>query len=601
MNTIFSRIWTERRYEEAFAKAGKAHVNDRLRKSANLVMMLIAAGSVLLFFYEELTRDPAPWLTTANVVIDIVFLVDYVLRIAFSGMVTVPESSGERRRWQFSIARENYIVRWYGLIDLVAVAPPLLYHTVHIGLAIGEFSRLARLLRLLRLARMIRIIKTLRFLRETFAAQKRLLLHHQKIGTEVKAAFVVIGLVVMASAVLLHLQDETNPDFGDLGNSVYFAMLSLAGQGNPSELQSVGMRVVGLSIIFCGLALVGIITGSFTTLLMERVRMHTSGNRPYHGRDHLLICGYSHILPEILQLLAQDNEARDVVLLFDRKREHEAFIEETEYPCLKLGRPLGLHWLRGSGSDGGSLQRAQAHNASHILLLSDETSSITTNATETNAHSLMTLVQLHWLIRNGREHGREGSAIPVTVEYVGDTFEHGLTIGNDVALDLVSQTAETADALSRAIPEEIHDVLVCGFNPCAHQLIAALTARREPCRVRVLSDGEVGWNSRVHVFKGDPQRPSDLIGAGAGDAACVVLLADERHRQSADIDAQTLQTFATLNAAGVRSDVLIVAQVYQESVGGWIESSRAHPRKCVAVRTDVSIARALLQHVHSRG
>ena len=217
--SISARIWTEHRYEDLGTKSGKAIADDKLRKWANITMMVIAAGSVLLFFYEELTSDPAPWLSTANIFVDFFFLTDYLLRITFSGLIRDPQNDDNVVGWKYSIAREHYIFRWYGLIDFIAVAPPLLYHTVHIGLAIGEFSRIARLLRLLRLARMLRVLKALRFLRETLAAQKRLLQHHEKIGTAIKTAFFVIGFVVIGSAVLLHLMDEQNPDFGDLGNS----------------------------------------------------------------------------------------------------------------------------------------------------------------------------------------------------------------------------------------------------------------------------------------------------------------------------------------------------------------------------------------------
>ena len=100
-----------------------------------------------------------------------------------------------------------------------------------------------------------------------------------------------IAVLVMASSVLLHLLDEKNPDFVDLGNSAYFAMLSLTGQGTPSELQGLGMRLVGLSIILCGLALVGIITGTYSSIYIASalVLWWHKGQRPKIGAAQLAV------------------------------------------------------------------------------------------------------------------------------------------------------------------------------------------------------------------------------------------------------------------------------------------------------------------------
>lgn len=574
---IFPRIWQEHRYEDFQTKAGKQLADDPLRKWANITMMSIAALSVLLFFYEELSVNPPAWLATANIVVDILFLADYLLRIIFSGLIR--EGSTQRMRWKFSVARDNYIYRWYGLVDLVAVGPPLLFHVANIGFAIGEFTRVARLLRLLRLARMLRIVKAFRFLRETLAAQKRLFAHHRKIGTEVKASLILVALIVTGGALLLHLLNEQSQYLGNVGDALYFSLLGLVGQGNLGDLPSFSERFVALGIVTCGLALLGIVTGTFTTLLMERVRMHTSGHRPYHGRGQLLICGYSHLLPEMLDLLAKANESRDVVMLFDRGRDHETFIEDNPHPCVKLGRPLAMHWLRGKSGESESLRNASAQNASHIILLSNETSSEESTSIDNNAQSLLALVQLRWVqeAKDDRHDGDVGKKIPVTLEYDGEMFTQHNTLSGEFDIDWVSKDAETSDALFQAIPDHVDDIFICGNNRSVPLLVKALSVKKPACNVSIAGD----------------ELSSKLV----SQASCILLLADERMPGESASDAHTLQTFATIKSMGIRNNAVVIAQVFQESVGQWIQSNREFDQQCFAVRSDLSVARALLRNV----
>jgi hypothetical protein len=638
MYGLLARIWEEHRYQSGDQREAGAIGDDPLRRWANHAVIGLAAASVVLFLYEEISQDPSLWISTTNLAIDVLFLCDYLLRVIFAGIVLSRPTKENVARWRFSVAKQNYVIRWYGIVDFIAVAPPLLYHAVHWGVVIEEFSRAARLLRLLRLARILRIVKTVRFVRETQAARSRLIQHHRKIGVEVKASLVAVAIVVIGSSVLLHLLDQQNPDFGDLGNSVYFTLLSLSGQGTPSDLHTLSTRLIGMVTIFAGLALVGIVTGSFTSLLMERVRTHTSGNQPYHGAGHLVICGYSHLLPEVLKKLADKNEEREVVLLFDRGKEREEFLEEQEYPCASLGRPLALHWVRGKCLDGEALLRANAQNASNVLILASDggVNDPDNDGHEhqekdeaTNAHALLTLIQLRWLMRaseNGasvsNEHAKapartkspsqtyvwdrryeSGQQVSVTVEYVGTRKPPEAEVDPDIVVDFVHRDRELSSALLSKVwigeNEHLPSIVICGMHMGAMPFLEMLMQDRRHGTVSVVCRHTANMSAALEkmgakLVEGSAFDTESLNETEIQHASCVVILARDSADTESDMDALTLQMLMTVLSSNVNPSARIVVQVFQEPVEQWIGAYRKSDMTFVPVHTDELLAESLV-------
>lgn len=159
---------------------------------------------------------------TINLAIWGVFVVDYGLRLAFSG-----------NRWQF--VRRN-------LVDLVAIMP-------------ADAFRAVRVLRVLRILRLLRSAAVL----WRISATVRAVLGTNGLGWVLSVSGLVI--VLGAGAVL-----AVEPEFGGFGDALWWSIVTstTVGYGDLAPVTVVG-RSVAVLLMFVGIGTLGMITGSIAT------------------------------------------------------------------------------------------------------------------------------------------------------------------------------------------------------------------------------------------------------------------------------------------------------------------------------------------------
>jgi hypothetical protein len=565
--TFLANAYTERRYspaEEAFDLQQSIDAATRTKKWTDGVMLLIALFSVALYAYEELYDVSSPALNALGMILDGIFFVDYCLRTYYAG-------SSVSMAWSSSSARANYNLRWYGVVDFIATMPPILFHVFHFGGIVEEYSRIARLLRLLRATRALRALRAIRFMRETEFAQKHLREHTKKISAELKLALITLVAGIVLGGVLLHLTDESNPEFQEVGNTMFWSVLSMLGQGNGDALRSVPERLIGICIIFLGLAFFGVVTGSFTTLLMERVRMRNTGRHPFHHHNHILICGYNSTLPEILLELAINNEEREIVLVFDRGNEHEEMIADREYLCRGIGRPLHLHWVRGNPALREDLERANAKDATKIVVLADRGSIESLSSVSMGeireevsartllcflqashvkaAHADIVLVGSHTLI--DFEERIPQSAPRGTINATGATRRAKTLIDVDaiVAEEIFKHVAGSHESRELA---EAKNVVICGYNGVVGPLVSLLKHAPHIHLVSARDSAALVEDARDHVqhIQKDPRSPNAFEEVTPMFDVAVILSDDDaRVRHESDRDAMTIMTYEMISQA----------------------------------------------------
>lgn len=196
-----------------------------------------------------------------NVVIWGIFVVDYALRLIFSG------------------DRKTFLRR--NVIDLVAILP-------------ADLFRAARALRILRVLRLLRASVVL----WRVSATIRAILGTNALGWVLTATGTVV--LLGAGAVL-----AVEPEMGDFGDALWWSIVTstTVGYGDLAPATIVG-RLVAVVLMVVGIGALGMITGSIAT---HFVQGRTTSTNPHIDHLKSLLDGWDD--------LTRDERAHAVVLL----------------------------------------------------------------------------------------------------------------------------------------------------------------------------------------------------------------------------------------------------------------------------------------------
>jgi len=171
-----------------------------------------------------------------------IFTAEYALRLFVAN-----------NKWRF-------VFSFYGLIDLVAIAP------YYIGFAVD--------LRSIRVIRLLRVLRTLKVLRYSRAIQR---FRHafSRIKDELLIFFVVTSMMVfLASVGIYYFERDAQPDsFGSIFHAMWWAIatLSTVGYGDVYAV-TIGGRIFTGIVLLIGLGIVAVPAGLLAAALTESAK-----------------------------------------------------------------------------------------------------------------------------------------------------------------------------------------------------------------------------------------------------------------------------------------------------------------------------------------
>jgi voltage-gated potassium channel len=143
-------------------------------------------------------------------------------------------------------------------------------------------------------------------------------------------------------------------------NAVWWSIVTMTtvGYGDISPVTA-GGRIIGTVVMFLGIGILGTVTATLASLLVERRIREDRGMRSYEFEDHIILCEWNLRAREILQELRCDRrtEAVPVVLL-------------AEIESKPVDDDL-LFFIRGGVSEE-NLRRASLAKATTVVILSDD-------------------------------------------------------------------------------------------------------------------------------------------------------------------------------------------------------------------------------------
>ncbi len=228
-----------------------------------IIMILLSVVVAMLDSMKTIQEVHGTLLKALEWTLTILFTIDYFTRIA---CVQRPL---------------NYILSFFGLIDLLSIIP------TYLQICFRGSNYLATL-RFLRILRTFRVLQLSSYQREFQLLKQAVYLSHRRI---VVFLFFVITLVVVLGSLMYTLEHDRNPQFSDIPSSIYWAIVTLTtvGYGDISPQTPLG-RTVAATLMILGYSIIvvptGIVVSSLpktTSTALNRVCPHC--HKPGHDLD----------------------------------------------------------------------------------------------------------------------------------------------------------------------------------------------------------------------------------------------------------------------------------------------------------------------------
>ena len=229
--------------------------DTRAGRIFDLVLLMLICLSVLTITLEsvdELREQHLALFVRIEWVFTALFTVEYLARLWVV-----------RNRW-------SYASSFFGIVDLISLLPSyveLLVPGTHYLMA----------LRVLRLMRMFRILKMAEYLGEASILLNALSASRRKILVFLST---VLTLVFVEGTVMYVLERDANPDFSNIPQSIYWAIVTLTtvGYGDVAPVTVLGKMMASV-IMLTGFAIIAVPTGIMTHEIGREMRAQRGKNR----------------------------------------------------------------------------------------------------------------------------------------------------------------------------------------------------------------------------------------------------------------------------------------------------------------------------------
>lgn len=214
-------------------------------KFFDIVLMVVIILSIIVVMLDSVANvheDFGRVLYIAEWIFTILFTIEYILRIYTSN-----------RKW-------NYIISFYGIIDLLAILP------TYLSLILIGYQYLI-IIRVLRLLRIFRILKLYRFIGASRHLVTSLKESRHKIAVFLSA---VMAIVVVMGAAMYLIEGPEN-GFRSIPESIYWAIITLTtvGYGDITPVTPLGKALAAMVMIL-GYSIIAVPTGIITAELAKK-------------------------------------------------------------------------------------------------------------------------------------------------------------------------------------------------------------------------------------------------------------------------------------------------------------------------------------------
>jgi len=167
-------------------------------------------------------------------------------------------------------------------------------------------------------------------------------------------ALIVIMVVLSSTGVIL-LEPEMSPI-----NALWWTIVTLTtvGYGDISPI-TIGGRIIAVVIMFFGIGLLGMLSATLASVLVEKKFKEDRGMSSYKFENHIILCEWNHRARVILSEFRADPKTADAPIVLIADIERKPIDDEN------------LFFIQGSINDE-TLKRANLTKARTVVILGDD-------------------------------------------------------------------------------------------------------------------------------------------------------------------------------------------------------------------------------------
>ena len=344
---------------------------------------------------------------------------------------------------------------------------------------------------------------------------RRVSFHAKRIGSQVDRHFfttlltAVLGFVAVATLLVALFEDKFT--VAGIGATLYWAVTTVIGSGDPSYVTSAGGFIVAWLLAFFGVAIVAAMTGAVVGFVIDFLLKEGQGMGAAGFRDHIVVCGWNTTARDLIEELKTDEYEHKVVLLHEAERNPAGD---------------GVYFVRGDITAEADLLRAGIPDAASAVVFpsagtneADMRSILCVMAIESIAPDVRTVVEANNPAHV--EHFRRAKADEVLVTstlasrlLARSALYPGLS---ELVTDLVSG-GEGSELYRIEIPEAL-----CGLS--VDEFSARLRADHKATLLAVSRAGRVSMNPATD-FKMQPGDDAVVVAESLGELAPLRLAQD---------------------------------------------------------------------------
>ena len=225
-------------------------------RAFDIVLMVVISVSILVSFVEtipSLARTYKLVLEILEYLLTVFFTVEYIARLYCS----------PRPR--------DYVLSFFGVIDLLATMPPYLSYFL-------PNARYMLMFRTFRFIRIFRILKLFSLINEGYILMYSL----RKSLNKIAVYFLFVLILVTCLGTLMYMVESGRNDtqFTDLATSVYWAIVTMTtvGYGDITPVTPIG-RLLSAFVMLLGYTIIAVPTGIVTATIIDETKA-----KPKDGR-----------------------------------------------------------------------------------------------------------------------------------------------------------------------------------------------------------------------------------------------------------------------------------------------------------------------------
>jgi voltage-gated potassium channel len=126
------------------------------------------------------------------------------------------------------------------------------------------------------------------------------------------------SFVVVAAALLTVLEgphDDVGGVFSKFGDSFYWGITTVLGNGDTAYVQTPGGKFISWLLVLFGVAIVAAITGALVGFVIDILLKEGQGMGAAGYRDHIVVCGWNSTARELIGELGGDEYSTKIVLI----------------------------------------------------------------------------------------------------------------------------------------------------------------------------------------------------------------------------------------------------------------------------------------------